>query len=217
MSWPPSWRSGEAELGCVRLWWQVCSPETPCNLNRCSAGRCALLACNSLPRLPTSPCAHPSCAIAPSYAAKLVAVQRELQRRRSASNVFAGRHGFITPRDLFRCGEQRLASASSSGGWDGSVAAGKLQPAGRTDTFIPARSPAFPPAWPVPPNMLASSVLVTLRRWAGRGAVGYQQLAEDGFAVLGERLRSAEERAVVGEVLRKVLGAQVSAGRRGGW
>ena len=65
--------------------------------------------------------------------------------------------------------------------------------------------------------MLASSVLVTLRRWAGRGAVGYQQLAEDGFAVLGERLRSAEERAVVGEVLRKVLGAQVSAGRRGGW
>jgi hypothetical protein len=42
------------------------------------------------------------CAIAPSYAAKLVAVQGELQRRRSASNVFAGRHGFITPRDLFR-------------------------------------------------------------------------------------------------------------------
>ena len=45
-----------------------------------------------------------SCAIAPSYAAKLVAVQRELQRRRAASNVFAGRHGFITPRDLFRWG-----------------------------------------------------------------------------------------------------------------
>lgn len=44
------------------------------------------------------------CAIAPSYAAKLVLVQGELQRRRSASNVFAGRHGFITPRDLFRCG-----------------------------------------------------------------------------------------------------------------
>ncbi|KAL4440107.1 hypothetical protein ABPG75_003108 [Micractinium tetrahymenae] len=88
------------------------------------------------------------CAIAPSYAAKLVAVQRELQRRRSASNVFAGRHGFITPRDLFR--------------------------------------------------------------WAGRGAVGYQQLAEDGFAVLGERLRSAEERAVVAEVLEKVLGAKLN-------
>lgn len=49
-------------------------------------------------------------------------------------------------------------------------------------------------------------------RWAGRGAVGYQQLAEDGFAVLGERLRSAEERAVVAEVLEKVLGAKVRRG-----
>ena len=94
---------------------------------------------------------HPrSCAIAPSYAAKLVAVQRELQRRRSASNVFAGRHGFITPRDLFR--------------------------------------------------------------WAGRGAVGYQQLAEDGFAVLGERLRGPEEREVVAEVLHKVLGVRLDMG-----
>ena len=27
---------------------------------------------------------------------------RDLQRRRSASNVFAGKHGYITPRDLFR-------------------------------------------------------------------------------------------------------------------
>lgn len=42
--------------------------------------------------------------------------------------------------------------------------------------------------------------------------MGYEQLAEDGFAVLGERLRSAEERAVVGEVLEKVLGAKVRRG-----
>ena len=47
------------------------------------------------------------------------------------------------------------------------------------------------------------------RRWAGRGAVGYQQLAEDGFAVLGERLRGEEERATVAAVLQKVLGAKV--------
>ncbi|EFJ44763.1 hypothetical protein VOLCADRAFT_121252, partial [Volvox carteri f. nagariensis] len=46
------------------------------------------------------------CAIAPSYAAKLVAVQRELQRRRNAASVFAGKHGFITPRDLFRWAER---------------------------------------------------------------------------------------------------------------
>jgi midasin len=87
------------------------------------------------------------CAIAPSYASKLVSVMRELQRRRALSNVFAGRHGFITPRDLFR--------------------------------------------------------------WAGRGAVGYQQLAEDGYAVLGERLRSDDERSTVHEVLLKILNAKV--------
>jgi midasin len=88
------------------------------------------------------------CAIAPSYASKLVSVMRELQRRRAMSNVFAGRHGFITPRDLFR--------------------------------------------------------------WAGRGAVGYQQLAEDGYAVLGERLRSDEERNTVNEVLLKILNAKIN-------
>ena len=42
--------------------------------------------------------------------------------------------------------------------------------------------------------------------------MGYQQLAEDGFAVLGERLRIPGERAVVAEVLQKVLGAKVGAG-----
>lgn len=87
------------------------------------------------------------CAVAPSYAAKMVVAMRELQRRRSSSNVFAGRHGFITARDLFR--------------------------------------------------------------WALRGAVGYQALAEDGYAVLGERLRNGEERRTVLEVLQKVLGAKV--------
>jgi len=87
------------------------------------------------------------CAIAPSYAKKLVEVMRELQRMRAQSNVFAGRHGFITPRDLFR--------------------------------------------------------------WAGRGAIGYQQLAEDGFAVLGERLRSAAEREMVLAVLDKLMKTKV--------
>ena len=77
---------------------------------------------------------------------------RELQRRRQASNAFAGRHGYITPRDLFR--------------------------------------------------------------WAERGAVGYDELAEHGSMILGERLRSAEERAVVVDVLQRVLKAQV-CGR--GW
>jgi midasin len=83
------------------------------------------------------------CEIAPSYASRMVQVMRELQRRRAASNVFAGRHGFITVRDLFR--------------------------------------------------------------WAGRGAVGYEKLAEDGYAVLAERLRTEEERSTVHGVLEKVM------------
>ncbi len=87
------------------------------------------------------------CKIAPSYAGKLVGVMRELQRRRASSNVFAGRHGFITPRDLFR--------------------------------------------------------------WAGRGAAGYQQLAEDGFAVLGERLRTDVDRVTVQQVVEKLLGVKL--------
>lgn len=44
--------------------------------------------------------------MAPSYASKLVVVMRELQRRRQATNAFAGKHGFITPRDLFRWAER---------------------------------------------------------------------------------------------------------------
>lgn len=62
--------------------------------------------------------------------------------------MFAGKHGFITPRDLFR--------------------------------------------------------------WADRGAVGYEQLAENGFAVLGERLRQPVERETVSAVLEKTLNVNVS-------
>ncbi|RCV42665.1 hypothetical protein SETIT_9G233700v2 [Setaria italica] len=40
--------------------------------------------------------------IAPSYAKKMVEVMKDLQRHRQNSRVFAGKHGFITPRDLFR-------------------------------------------------------------------------------------------------------------------
>lgn len=70
------------------------------------------------------------CQVAPSHAAALVNVQRELVLRRTASNCFAGKHGFITPRDLFR--------------------------------------------------------------WAERGAISYQDLAENGFLILGERLRDPQ-------------------------
>ncbi|XP_071685110.1 midasin isoform X2 [Lolium perenne] len=42
------------------------------------------------------------CTVARSYATKMVQVMKDLQTHRQSSRVFAGRHGFITARDLFR-------------------------------------------------------------------------------------------------------------------
>ncbi|KAH6793247.1 hypothetical protein C2S52_003724 [Perilla frutescens var. hirtella] len=42
------------------------------------------------------------CKVPGSYAKKMVNVMKELQLHRQSSNIFAGKHGFITPRDLFR-------------------------------------------------------------------------------------------------------------------
>lgn len=42
------------------------------------------------------------CVIPTSHATKLVAVMQELRMRRARGAVFAGGHGLITPRDLFR-------------------------------------------------------------------------------------------------------------------
>ena len=41
------------------------------------------------------------CEVPPSYARKMVEVMKDLQRHRQSSKVFAGKHGFITPHDLF--------------------------------------------------------------------------------------------------------------------
>lgn len=49
---------------------------------------------------------------------------------------------------------------------------------------------------------------VTLRdlfRWGGRGSVGYQQLAEDGFMLLGERARRPDDKAVVKDVIEQEM------------
>ncbi|KAD4889375.1 hypothetical protein E3N88_21448 [Mikania micrantha] len=42
------------------------------------------------------------CEVAPTYAKKMIDVMKDLQLHRQRSKVFAGKHGFITPRDLFR-------------------------------------------------------------------------------------------------------------------
>lgn len=86
------------------------------------------------------------CQIPKSYALKMVEVMKELQLHRQSSKIFAGKHGYITPRDLFR--------------------------------------------------------------WANRfKALGksYEDLANDGYYLLAERLRDEGEKLVVQEVLEKYL------------
>lgn len=87
------------------------------------------------------------CAIAPTYAKKIVQVFEELRHRRQASRVFESKSSFATLRDLFR--------------------------------------------------------------WAERGTVGYQQLAEDGYMLLAERARSDEDKVVIQEVIEKILKVKV--------
>jgi midasin len=53
---------------------------------------------------------HERCAIPPKWATWLVNIMKELQRRRQNSRVFAGKHGFITLRDLFRWADRRPAN-----------------------------------------------------------------------------------------------------------
>lgn len=48
-----------------------------------------------------------------------------------------------------------------------------------------------------------------LFKWATRGAITYAELAANGFMLLGERLRAAEERATVLTVLQSVMKVQV--------
>uniref|UniRef100_A0A3Q4BJ07 Midasin n=1 Tax=Mola mola TaxID=94237 RepID=A0A3Q4BJ07_MOLML len=45
---------------------------------------------------------HQRCSLPPSYSTRLVKVMQDLQSLRRGSSVFAGKHGFITLRDLFR-------------------------------------------------------------------------------------------------------------------
>ena len=87
------------------------------------------------------------CQIAPSYGKRIVAVFRELQKRRQTGRVFESRHGFATLRDLFR--------------------------------------------------------------WAGRDAIGYQELAENGYMLLAERARRPEDKVVVKEVIEAVMGVMI--------
>ncbi|WVF69714.1 hypothetical protein IAT40_004493 [Kwoniella sp. CBS 6097] len=49
------------------------------------------------------------------------------------------------------------------------------------------------------------ATLRDLFRWAERGAVGYQQLAEDGYMLLAERARQDEDKVVIKQVIEEVM------------
>ena len=59
------------------------------------------------------------CEIPLSYAKKVISVMKDLQSTRKGSAAFAGKHGFITLRDLFRWSERyRLAKESENYNWN---------------------------------------------------------------------------------------------------
>uniref|UniRef100_D8PXL7 Midasin n=1 Tax=Schizophyllum commune (strain H4-8 / FGSC 9210) TaxID=578458 RepID=D8PXL7_SCHCM len=54
------------------------------------------------------------------------------------------------------------------------------------------------------------ATLRDLFRWAGRGAIGYQALAEDGYMLLAERARRDDDRTVVKEVIQDVMKVKIN-------
>jgi midasin len=53
------------------------------------------------------------------------------------------------------------------------------------------------------------ATLRDLFRWGNRDAVGYQELADNGYMLLAERTRRAEDKAVVKEVLENEMGVKI--------
>ncbi|KDR82591.1 hypothetical protein GALMADRAFT_206424 [Galerina marginata CBS 339.88] len=53
------------------------------------------------------------------------------------------------------------------------------------------------------------ATLRDLFRWAGRDAVGYQELAENGYMLLAERTRRPEDKIAVKEVIESVMGVRL--------
>ncbi|GLB38607.1 putative P-loop containing nucleoside triphosphate hydrolase protein [Lyophyllum shimeji] len=53
------------------------------------------------------------------------------------------------------------------------------------------------------------ATLRDLFRWAGRNAVGYQELAENGYMLLAERTRREDDKAVVKEVIESIMNVKI--------
>uniref|UniRef100_A0A3Q4MRM4 Midasin n=1 Tax=Neolamprologus brichardi TaxID=32507 RepID=A0A3Q4MRM4_NEOBR len=71
-------------------------------LSRAFRNRFVELHFDELPSAELEIILHQRCSLPPSYCTKLVKVMQDLQSLRKGSSVFAGKHGFITLRDLFR-------------------------------------------------------------------------------------------------------------------
>ncbi|KAF7308633.1 Midasin [Mycena chlorophos] len=53
------------------------------------------------------------------------------------------------------------------------------------------------------------ATLRDLFRWAGRDAIGYQELAENGYMLLAERARRQDDKAVVKEVIESIMNVKI--------
>ncbi|KAF8073543.1 midasin nuclear AAA ATPase [Lyophyllum atratum] len=56
------------------------------------------------------------------------------------------------------------------------------------------------------------ATLRDLFRWAGRDAVGYQELAENGYMLLAERARREDDKVVVKEVIESIMNVKIDEG-----
>ncbi|XP_028858240.1 midasin [Denticeps clupeoides] len=84
-------------------------------LSRAFRNRFVELHFDELPSAELETILHKRCSLPPSYCTKLVSVMQHLQSLRRGSSVFAGKHGFITLRDLFRWAERyRLEEQTDS-------------------------------------------------------------------------------------------------------
>ncbi|XP_075718267.1 midasin isoform X3 [Rhinoderma darwinii] len=87
-------------------------------LSRAFRNRFVELHYDELPSAELESILHKRCCLPPSYCTKLVGVMLELQSYRRGSSVFAGKHGFITLRDLFRWAERYRLSEQTEKDYD---------------------------------------------------------------------------------------------------
>ncbi|XP_069830840.1 midasin-like isoform X2 [Dendropsophus ebraccatus] len=87
-------------------------------LSRAFRNRFVELHYDELPSAELETILHKRCSLPPSYCSKLVSVMIELQSHRRGSSVFAGKHGFITLRDLFRWAERYRLSEQTEKDYD---------------------------------------------------------------------------------------------------